>query len=112
SLFLVLCTLFVVLGPAAGRRKYKVQRTKYKDSGTRCLLTASKPASSYRDPNGTGNLRRKSMLNNLIESTSHAQEFKRRGSLVLFTTAVYALLFVVIGVISIYAYDAHLETQT
>ena len=52
------------------------------------------------------------MFNNLIESTSHAQEFKRRGSFVLFTTAVYGLLFVVIGVISIYAYDAHLETQT
>ena len=52
------------------------------------------------------------MFNNLIESTSHAQEFKRRGSFVLFTTAVYAVLFVAIGVISIYAYDAHLESQS
>src|SRR2546423_1560803 len=51
------------------------------------------------------------MFNNLIESSSHAQEFKRRGSFLLFTTAVYAMLFVAIGVISIYAYDAHLETQ-
>ena len=52
------------------------------------------------------------MFNNLIESTSHAREFKRRGSFVLFTTAVYGVLFVVIGVISIYAYDAHLESQS
>ena len=52
------------------------------------------------------------MFNNLIESTSHAREFKRRGSFVLFTTAVYAVLFVAIGVISIYAYDAHLESQS
>ena len=52
------------------------------------------------------------MFNNLIESTSHAKEFKRRGSFVLFTTATYLVLFVVTGVISIYAYDAHLETQS
>ena len=49
------------------------------------------------------------MFNNLIESSSHAREFKRRGSFVLFTTTTYALLFVVAGVISIYAYDARLE---
>ena len=52
------------------------------------------------------------MFNNLIESTSHAKEFKRRGSFLLFTTATYLILFVVTGVISIYAYDAHLETQS
>lgn len=51
------------------------------------------------------------MFNNLIESSSHAQEFKRRGSFLLFTTATYVVLFVITGVISIYAYDAHLETQ-
>jgi protein TonB len=51
------------------------------------------------------------MFNNLIESSSHAGEFKRRGSFVLFTTATYALLFVVAGVISIYAYDARLDDQ-
>jgi TonB family protein len=51
------------------------------------------------------------MFNNLIESSSHAQEFKRRGSFLLFTTATYLVLFVIAGVISIYAYDAHLETQ-
>ncbi|HEV7745282.1 MAG TPA: energy transducer TonB [Pyrinomonadaceae bacterium] len=51
------------------------------------------------------------MFNNLIESSSHAGEFKRRGSFVLFTIATYALLFVVAGVISIYAYDARLDDQ-
>lgn len=49
------------------------------------------------------------MFNNLIESSSHAREFKRRGSFVLFTTTTYALLFIVAGVMSIYAYDARLE---
>ncbi|HEX3253207.1 MAG TPA: energy transducer TonB [Pyrinomonadaceae bacterium] len=52
------------------------------------------------------------MFNNLIESTSHAKEFKRRGSFLLFTTATYLVLFVVTGVISIYAYDARLEEQS
>jgi protein TonB len=51
------------------------------------------------------------MFNNLIESSSHAREFKRRGSFVLFTSAIYALLFVVAGVMSIYAYDARLDDQ-
>ncbi len=51
------------------------------------------------------------MFNNLIESSSHAKEFKRRGSFLLFTSATYLALFVVTGVVSIYAYDAHLEEQ-
>jgi len=51
------------------------------------------------------------MFNNLIESSSHAKEFKRRGSFLLFTTATYVVLFVITGVISIYAYDARLEQQ-
>ena len=51
------------------------------------------------------------MFTNLIESTSHAKEFKRRGSFVLFTTATYVVLFVITGVVSIYAYDARLEQQ-
>ncbi len=46
------------------------------------------------------------MFNNLIESSSHRSELKRRGSFFLFTTATYALLFVLAGVASIYAYDA------
>src|SRR5438132_10904026 len=52
------------------------------------------------------------MFNNLIESSSHAREFKRRGSFLLLTTIAYAVLFVVGGVASIYAYDAHLDDQT
>ena len=49
------------------------------------------------------------MFNNLIESSSHTREFKRRGSFVLFTAATYVLLFIVAGVVSIYAYDAQLS---
>ena len=49
------------------------------------------------------------MFNNLIESSPHTREFKRRGSFVLFTSATYVLLFIVAGVASIYAYDARLE---
>ncbi len=51
------------------------------------------------------------MFNNLIESSSHRGEFRRRGSFFLFTTASYALLFIIAGVVSIYAYDAHMEDQ-
>jgi periplasmic protein TonB len=49
------------------------------------------------------------MFNNLIESSSHRSEFKRRGSFFLFTSATYLLLFVIAGVMSIYAYDARLS---
>jgi len=52
------------------------------------------------------------MFNNLIESSSHAKEYKRRGSFLLFTTAAYAVLLLLAGVASIYAYDAHLESQS
>lgn len=52
------------------------------------------------------------MFNNLIESSSHAREYKRRGSFLLFTGATYVVLFVITGVVSIYAYDARLENQT
>jgi len=52
------------------------------------------------------------MFKNLIESSSHRQEFKRRGSFLLFTTATYVVLFVITGIVSIYAYDAHLESQS
>ncbi|MFN2516838.1 MAG: TonB family protein [Pyrinomonadaceae bacterium] len=51
------------------------------------------------------------MFNNLIESNSHTRELKRRGSFILFTAITYAVLFVITGVMSIYAYDAHLEDQ-
>ncbi|HEU4833828.1 MAG TPA: TonB family protein [Pyrinomonadaceae bacterium] len=52
------------------------------------------------------------MFNNLIESSSHAGEYKRRGSFLLFTTGIYAVLLVLGGVASIYAYDARLEEQS
>ncbi|MGH9906845.1 MAG: energy transducer TonB [Pyrinomonadaceae bacterium] len=52
------------------------------------------------------------MFNNLVESSSHRTELRRRGSFFLFTTASYALLFVIVGVVSIYAYDARLEDQS
>ena len=52
------------------------------------------------------------MFNNLIESSSHAREFKRRGSFLLLTTAVYAMLLAMAGVASIYAYDAHLNAES
>ncbi len=52
------------------------------------------------------------MFNNLIESTSHVKEFKRRGSFVLLATITYGVLLVVGGVVSVYAYDAHLDSQT
>jgi len=55
--------------------------------------------------------RRTCMFTNLIESSSHAKEFKRRGSFLAFTTATYVVLFVITGVVSIYAYDAKLEEQ-
>lgn len=52
------------------------------------------------------------MFNNLIESSSHINEIKRRGSFFLFTVVTYALFFVVAGVASIYAYDAQLGDPT
>lgn len=51
------------------------------------------------------------MFNNLIESSSHRQELKRRGSFFLFTTLTYALMVAVGGIASIYAYDARLAEQ-
>jgi TonB family protein len=51
------------------------------------------------------------MFTNLIESSSHTREFKRRGSFFLFTTVTYFLLFAIAGLASIYAYDARLEDQ-
>src|SRR5262245_51109475 len=56
--------------------------------------------------------RRTMMFNNLIESSSHRKEFKRRGSFLLCTTITYALMLGASGVVSIYAYDAHLDAQT
>ncbi|HSE30591.1 MAG TPA: energy transducer TonB [Pyrinomonadaceae bacterium] len=51
------------------------------------------------------------MFNNLIESSSHTKEFKRRGSFFVLTTITYGLMLALTGVASIYAYDARLEEQ-
>jgi protein TonB len=51
------------------------------------------------------------MFANLIESESHKQDFARKSSFFLATLLVYAALLLLLGAISIYAYDAHLESQ-
>jgi periplasmic protein TonB len=51
------------------------------------------------------------MFTNLVESSSHTKEIKRRGSFVLFTTVIYGVLLIAMGVVSVYAYDARLEQQ-
>lgn len=51
------------------------------------------------------------MFTNLVESSSHKGDYARRGSFFLGTLTIYALIFLAIGVGSIYAYDTHLETQ-
>ncbi|HEY0546258.1 MAG TPA: energy transducer TonB [Pyrinomonadaceae bacterium] len=51
------------------------------------------------------------MFTNLVESASHHTEFKRRGRFLLATLAGYALVVMSLGIVSIYAYDAHLENQ-
>jgi protein TonB len=52
------------------------------------------------------------MFTNLIESQSHAREFKRRSSFFLITVAAYAVILFAAGIVSVYAYDAQLEAQT
>ncbi len=51
------------------------------------------------------------MFGNLIESSSHKGDYARRSSFFLGTLTVYALIFMAIGVGSIYAYDTHIENQ-
>jgi TonB family protein len=51
------------------------------------------------------------MFSNLIESDSHRGELRRRGSFIAATVGVYSILFLALGVVSIYAYDAHLDKQ-
>ena len=52
------------------------------------------------------------MFNNLIESDLHTKENARRSWFFLGTLVTYALSLMIAGVVSIYAYDAHLEEQT
>ncbi len=51
------------------------------------------------------------MFGNLVESSSHKGDYARRGSFFLGTLTVYALIFMAIGVGSIYAYNTHIENQ-
>jgi TonB family protein len=51
------------------------------------------------------------MFNNLVESSSHRRELKRRGSYLFFTAITYVVFFAIAGVISINAYDARLTEQ-
>jgi len=51
------------------------------------------------------------MFDNLIESASHNSELKRRSSFFLGALGSYSLLFMAIGVASVFAYDANLDKQ-
>ncbi len=51
------------------------------------------------------------MFNQLVESGSHRADFARRGTFFVSTLALYAVLFVIAGVASVYAYDAKLDKQ-
>ena len=64
-----------------------------------------------RHPLGTG-MGGLEMFNNLVESNTHIADIKRRGSFVMATIAVYALLSLAAGVVSIYAYEAHVDNQS
>lgn len=49
------------------------------------------------------------MFSNLIESGSHAADFKRKGKFFVGATAFYAVLLAAAGVGSVYAYNARLD---
>lgn len=51
------------------------------------------------------------MFNNLIESSLHTADLKRRGSFIFGTLLVYSLLLLAAGVGGIYAYEAHVDNQ-
>jgi periplasmic protein TonB len=51
------------------------------------------------------------MFDNLVESSSHKDDISRKGSFILVTVVVYAVLGLAFFVAGIYWYDAHLENQ-
>jgi protein TonB len=51
------------------------------------------------------------MFENLVESTSHKGDLSRKGGFFLGTLGAYALIFVVLAVVSILTYNSHLEAQ-
>lgn len=52
------------------------------------------------------------MFTNLIESSAHRREFKRRSSFFLATVAGYSLILFTAGIVGILTYDAQVEAQT
>jgi periplasmic protein TonB len=51
------------------------------------------------------------MFENLVESTTHKEDYARKGSFILGTLVVYAVLGTALLVFSIWQYDAYLENQ-
>ena len=51
------------------------------------------------------------MFRNLVESGSHATDLRRRGSFFAGTLGLYLVLLSAVGVGSIYAYDANIDTR-
>ncbi|MDQ3754602.1 MAG: energy transducer TonB [Acidobacteriota bacterium] len=51
------------------------------------------------------------MFNQLVESRSHRAEARRKSRFFLGTLGLYALLLAALGVVSVYAYDVHLDGE-
>ncbi len=51
------------------------------------------------------------MFDNLVESTTHKDDLSRKGSFILATSVVYAILGLSIFIAGIFWYDAHLTAQ-
>jgi protein TonB len=51
------------------------------------------------------------MFDNLVESSSHKDDLARKGSFFIGTALVYFVLFVALGIGSIYLYDAQLSNE-
>lgn len=52
------------------------------------------------------------MFNNLIESCTHKNELKRKGSFFLATVVVYTLILSATSIATVVAYEAHLDNQS
>ena len=48
------------------------------------------------------------MFDNLVESSSHKDDISRKGSFIIATTVIYAVILVAFFVAGIYWYDNHL----
>src|SRR5207302_3327183 len=65
-----------------------------------------------RDPVGADVGRTEIMFENLVESGSHKQDNARKGSFILITLAIYAILIVAGGVAGIMFATANIDQQT